>query len=457
MIWWVPIAQAVTPQQMTISMGVDQTDIQSQSYNGDSNANSIETALGVISPTEGSDFTHLFTGTVGVSPEPGTDLGSYGTTNDETSLTLSLMVPAGMNAMTFDFYFLSAEYPEFVGQVYNDTFEANINGSAWSGNAAVDSLGNVVGVNSAFFSVTAQSDLSGSGYDNGVGGGTGWLSVIVPVAEGELVSVEFKVYDVYDGIYDSAVLLDNFQWSEAEVEEPSIIVPINIDYLSPKRGDIDGGNTTVINGSNFDSSCAAFFDGTAAVSTTLLTDDQLAVITPPHAVGLVDVEVDCAGAQDVLVGGYTYYIEDAQADPPSIESVDPYRVDVAGGQEVTMTGAGFQNAVSVLVDGQTVTSTVLDTSTLTFTTPAHDEGLVNIQVINPDGLSDERYGALLFSATETDSSSGSTDDTASSQETDAANDTGLDGESDKAEESGCASAPILPLLLLSMLGWRRKR
>ena len=122
-----------------------------------------------------------------------------------------------------------------------------------------------------------------------------------------------------------------------------------------------------------------------------------------------------------------------------------------------MTGAGFQNGLSVLVDGQTVTSTVLDTSTLIFTTPAHEEGLVNLRVNNPDGLSDERYGALLFSAAQADGSTGSSDDTGSDSETQSADDTGLGGDTDKDEESGCASAPLLPLLLLSILGWRRER
>ena len=121
MLLFLSSALAVTPQQLTTSMGMDQNHISMQSYSGDNLANSVESSMGVISPTDGSDFAHLFTGEVGVGPEPGTDLGSYGTTGDETTLNVTLMVPTGKNSLIFDFYFLSAEYPEFVGQVYNDT------------------------------------------------------------------------------------------------------------------------------------------------------------------------------------------------------------------------------------------------------------------------------------------------------------------------------------------------
>ena len=451
MIWLVSSALAVTPQQLTNSMGMDQSHISTQSYSGDANAAGIETAMGVISPTEGSDFTHLFTGIIGVAPEPGEDLGSYGPTGDETTLNVSMMVPTGKNSLMFDFYFLSAEYPEFVGQVYNDTFEANITGSAWSGNAAIDSMGNVVGVNSAFFSVVSQADLSGSGYDNGIGGGTGWLTMIVPVTPGDTVQLEFSVYDVYDGIYDSAVLLDNFQWSETEVEEPSIIVPVYIDYLSPKRGDVDGGETTVISGENFDSSCVAYFDGIQAVSSTLLSSNQLSVITPPHEEGLVDIDVECAGAQDILSGGYTYYLEGELDDPPRVESIDPYRVYITGGEEVTIYGSAFQDGAIVYVDGADVVSTYSDGSTMSFTTPEHIEGLASVTVMNPDGLADERAGALLFVAP-----AAGEEVPESNNDTEEGSD--LEEEEGKVEgPSGCAAAPLIPILLLPLFGWRRER
>ena len=67
---------------------------------------------------------------------------------------------------------LSAEYPEFVGQIYNDRFETNAPGSAFTGNAAWTARG-TTWTYSMMLVATASADLMGSGFENGVGGGTG--------------------------------------------------------------------------------------------------------------------------------------------------------------------------------------------------------------------------------------------------------------------------------------------
>ena len=45
------------------------------------------------------------------------------------------------------------------------------------------------------------------------GGGTSWLTSQAPVAAGEVISLEFLIWDTGDESYDSSVLLDNFTWS----------------------------------------------------------------------------------------------------------------------------------------------------------------------------------------------------------------------------------------------------
>ena len=164
--------------------------------------------------------------------------------------------------------------------IYNDTFEANITGSAFTGNAAIDSIGNMVNVNSAFFTVTSPQDLQNTGFGNGDGGGTGWLTILVPVTPNDQIQVQFTIYDMGDGIYDSTVLLDNFAWSESAISVPSIIVPIDIERLSPKRGSTNGDQTTIY-GDNFNPSCEAFVDN-IPVTTTYIDSTSLDIITPPH-------------------------------------------------------------------------------------------------------------------------------------------------------------------------------
>ncbi len=45
------------------------------------------------------------------------------------------------------------------------------------------------------------------------GGGTDWLAIRGNVVPGENLTLRIAIWDVFDGIYDSVVLLDNFQWS----------------------------------------------------------------------------------------------------------------------------------------------------------------------------------------------------------------------------------------------------
>ena len=118
-------AFAAQPQDLSNSMSIPSADIASQTLTADSQATAVQSNLGVIYPTDGSDFAQLYTGAVGAPPESGTDLGAYGESGDRVTFTVQLNVPSTANSALFDFYFLSAEYPEFVGTQYNDKFEAN--------------------------------------------------------------------------------------------------------------------------------------------------------------------------------------------------------------------------------------------------------------------------------------------------------------------------------------------
>ena len=144
----ISVAEGATAADLASAMSVPGADVVSASTTGVAQANDVLTGLGVISPTDGHDFAYLYTGQVGIPPEMGTDLGAPGVPGDRTGLQLELSVPASANSFTFDFNFLSAEYPEFVGTQYNDTFQAQIAGTAWSGNAAIDGSGNNITINS---------------------------------------------------------------------------------------------------------------------------------------------------------------------------------------------------------------------------------------------------------------------------------------------------------------------
>lgn len=48
--------------------------------------------------------------------------------------------------------------------------------------------------------------------DNGIGGGTKWLTTDAPVVPGETMTLELVVFDVGDTAFDSLALVDNFRW-----------------------------------------------------------------------------------------------------------------------------------------------------------------------------------------------------------------------------------------------------
>ena len=451
-------AFAVQPQDLSNAMSIPSGDIVYQSLSADVSATAVPSNLGIIYPTDGSTMAELYTGMVGIGPQTGTDLGIYGESGDRTTFTVQLHVPSTANSMMFDFYFLSAEYPEYVNSDYNDKFEANISGTAYSGNAATDSLGNQVDVNSAFFTVTQSADLQGTMFDGGLGGGTGWLTMIVPVNPNDTVTVSFTIYDVADGIYDSMVLLDNFEWSSSDIDVPAIITPILLDYISPKRSSIEGGIQTSVYGEDFNGTCQVYFDGTLSPQTTFVNSSELRAVVPPHAAEIVDVHVVCDGVEGTLSNSFTYFDDSDGNIPPSISNVQPYQVSIDGGEEIQVWGSDFVQGASIEIDGVSISTTFVSSELLNFMAPAHDAGFATLLVSNPDGLYDEISGALYYNPS-VESSGGGTQSSSDIDEGDSLD--GTDGT--KEEGAGCNHVASTKegifwvFLFTIMLGWRKER
>jgi hypothetical protein len=75
---------------------------------------------------------------------------------------------------------------------------------------------------------SGEAELSGTGFSDpgqfcnsqqsSGGGATGWLTTSAPVQPGEVMTIEFMIWDTGDASYDSSVVLDNFVWSPAPVQ-----------------------------------------------------------------------------------------------------------------------------------------------------------------------------------------------------------------------------------------------
>jgi len=162
-----------------------------------------------------SDFLMLSTGKASeidtianLDGSQGTDLGSYGEGGDTATISFQLAVPEIARKLKFDFVFLSEEFPEFVGSIYNDFFTAQIDGV----NVALDQMGNFVNINNVYFG--GGESTAGTFFD----GRTSLLTGSYTVPEGQdTITVELAIGDVGDGVYDSAVLLDNFRFEASQV------------------------------------------------------------------------------------------------------------------------------------------------------------------------------------------------------------------------------------------------
>ncbi len=229
----------------------------------------IRTSYGTnYKPRQGANFVMLSTGIAAdkkdmswVEPQPGTTFSNVdpnplpmanngcgnqvdpNQVNDYVELTLTLKVPTNAQSFSFNFMFVSAEYPEFVGTNFNDKFLAILDSKSYQGNISFDKNMHPITVNAGFFDVCQSAmtkcgqsactkpvtQLNGTGYedvDGGgrpVGGGTGWLTTTSPVTPGETATLRFIIFDEGDHQYDSSVIIDNVQFQVQPSMGPSTV------------------------------------------------------------------------------------------------------------------------------------------------------------------------------------------------------------------------------------------
>jgi hypothetical protein len=63
--------------------------------------------------------------------------------------------------------------------------------------------------------------LCSSGTVATLGGATGWLTTKAAIKPGEQFTLELMIWDAGDGILDSSVLLDHFQWIGGAAAPPT--------------------------------------------------------------------------------------------------------------------------------------------------------------------------------------------------------------------------------------------
>jgi len=157
--------------------------------------------------------------------------------------------------------------------------------------------------------------------------------------------------------------------------------PPSVEKLSPRSGPAGGGTKVTIYGSHFAGIEAVKFGAVNATSFELVTiknQQEISAIAPPNAAGTTDVTVTTQwGTSAVSTADHFKFV-------PTVSGVTPSSGPKAGGQTVTITGAGFAvGANTTLAKFGTAKSKSVNCSSASECTalvPAHAAGAVDVKV-----------------------------------------------------------------------------
>ena len=157
---------------------------------------------------------------------------------------------------------------------------------------------------------------------------------------------------------------------------------VNVQYVDSFSG-TTAPAATVVQAQNNDSVTVLFGD-TPAANVRVVDASTIIATLPAHAAGTVDVSfVDQKGYKSTLANSFDYKLF------PRIDSLSPTSAAKAGGDTVTISGANFYGAPTVMFgEAASPSVTVVNSSTLSVIVPASlTIGSPDVVVINQDGQS----------------------------------------------------------------------
>ena len=154
------------------------------------------------------------------------------------------------------------------------------------------------------------------------------------------------------------------------------VVKPTVISVSPNSGPVAGGTAVTITGTNFATGATVTFGSAAATNVVVVNSTTITATTPAGSAGAVTVTVTVNGQSGSLAGGFTY-------GQPTVSSVSPNNGPVAGGTAVTITGTNFAAGATVTFGSAAATNVVVvNSTTITATTPAGSAGAVTVTVTN---------------------------------------------------------------------------
>ena len=335
---------------------------------------SVRDELGVLSPWSGPTFSLMTTADPDGSACADHDWPGAQDLGDHATLEFELDVPAGANTLRFYTYFLTKEYPEWVGSEFNDVYTGRIvpepGSGGYAGDILFDAFGNPITVNSALFAVPGGPALAGTCFEQH--GGTGWIQATIPVVPETRITLTFEIWDVSDGIFDSWAILDGFDFDEAITEDPKVDPvpdePLRIGFVSPKEGPLEGGGQATIHGFGFTPSTQVVWDGAVLEGVTMQNSgENLRIDGVParEGAGSIDIVVVRADESATLVDGYTYFDPADGIPRPEIHAVTPGQVHPDGGTALVVAGTGIWGAATAAFVEDDGAFTELEVGTVT--------------------------------------------------------------------------------------------
>jgi Domain of unknown function (DUF1929)/IPT/TIG domain len=236
--------------------------------------------------------------------------------------------------------------------------------------------------------------------------GTGFVSRIITSPDGDIA--EDKLVTSTGSNSATATLNSSSTWvmqmatfrASGQTQPPPNPAP-KVISIAPSTGTANGGTTVTITGTGFLAGATVTLGGTSATGVTVVSSTSITATTTAHAAGAVTVSVTNTDTQSgSLTNGYTYT---AVNPAPTVTSSTPNTGTTAGGTAITIKGTGFLAGATVSLGGTAATGvTVVSSTSITATTPAHAAGAVTVSVTNTDSQS----GSLTNGYTYTTSTGG---------------------------------------------------
>ncbi len=151
--------------------------------------------------------------------------------------------------------------------------------------------------------------------------------------------------------------------------------------VNPPFGPTTGGTVVTLTGTNFCAGATITVNGVTATNVTVVNSTTITFTAPAGTTGAATITVTCPAGTGT--GAFTFFVPGTG---PTITVVNPPAGPTTGGTVVTLTGTNFCPGATVAVNGVTATNvTVVNSTTITFTTPAGTAGAGTITVTCPAG------------------------------------------------------------------------